>query len=234
MAKKFFTYRSFNDKAIATELYRLLTAENIPIEWESSEGFFDPSFVRNEILELYYIKLYPEDFIKADSLLEKLVSENNEKPPVDYYLYSFSDQELLDVVSKPHEWNVYDCLWAEKILKERGKDIDSTWIAGKKKEYLEELKKPWRTDKWWILLAFIMILLATYFFHIFSAFGLVFLGLYIGFSKKTIPDGSRVMAFSENERSMGKIFLIIGLLLSLYFILLFSGVISWYWVSHNF
>ena len=41
----------------------------------------------------------------------------------DYYLLSFSDDELIDVVSKSDEWNKFDVSLAKKLLKERGNEI---------------------------------------------------------------------------------------------------------------
>ena len=68
MADEFVTYKSFNDKVIATELCAQLTVNSIPFKWESTEGFFDVTFANNEILNHYYVKLRPADFKKADEL----------------------------------------------------------------------------------------------------------------------------------------------------------------------
>ena len=69
MIGQFIKYRSFNDKALAIELYQNLSADGIPVAWEDTEGFFDASFANNEFLNIYYIKLRQEDFKKADEIL---------------------------------------------------------------------------------------------------------------------------------------------------------------------
>ena len=101
MADTFITYRSFNDKAFAVELFNKLKGEGIPVVWEDSERYFDVSFSYNEMLNMYYIKLRQDDFKKADDILSRLVKEDSGKISDDYYLYSFSDDELKDILKKP-------------------------------------------------------------------------------------------------------------------------------------
>ncbi|MEI9912163.1 MAG: hypothetical protein WDO71_22420 [Bacteroidota bacterium] len=65
IAEQLIKYRSFNDKALATELYQKLTEEGVPVAWEDTEGYFDASFSNNEFLNIYYIKLRQQDFKKS-------------------------------------------------------------------------------------------------------------------------------------------------------------------------
>ncbi|MEI9912162.1 MAG: hypothetical protein WDO71_22415 [Bacteroidota bacterium] len=88
------------------------------------------------------------------------VSENKEEPVGDYYLFSFSDDELMDVLRKPDEWNEFDLYWAKKILHIRGVEIKPEDLEKAKQERLDELKQPWILDKLWIICAIALWILA--------------------------------------------------------------------------
>jgi hypothetical protein len=224
MGEQFVKYRTFNDKALAAALCQLLADHNIPYVTESTEGFFDVSFANNEILNLYYVKLFPQDFRRADELLNNVV-EKDPGPVGDYYLFSFSNDELIDVLTKPDEWNAFDLYWARKILKTRGAAIDDIEIARARENRIEQLRKPWKLEGYWLLLPLLLCLLAFFFFHVASAFALVFLGSYVTFSKKTLPDGMRVLAFSAGDRRLGRVILGAGIVAALAAFALAAGYV---------
>lgn len=226
MAEKFIKYRSFNDKAVATELCRLFAENNIPFAWESTEGFFDASFANNELLNLYYVKIRQQDFSKADELLMNSVIKSDQQPVGDYYLFSFSTDELLEVLQSPDEWNAFDQYWAKKILKTRNVEINEEELIKTKIKKLEELKRPWIVDKLWLFFAFTSWVVAFWFINIFFAFAVLYTGGYILFSKKTMPDGQKVLAFSDRDRLLGKITLIAGIALAIFILLQYFGIIE--------
>jgi hypothetical protein len=226
MAVKFIKYRSFNDKALATELCQLLAENNIPFAWESTEGFFDVSFANNDILNLYYVKLRQEDFAKADELLMNSVMKSDQQPIGDYYLFSFSTEELIEVLQNPDEWNAFDQYWAKKILKSRGVEISDEELSKAKAKKLDELKRPWIVDKLWLFLAFTLWVVALWFVLFYAAIAVILLSVYISFSKKTMPDGQKVLAFSETDRLLGEIVLVAGILLFGFILFQYFGVIE--------
>lgn len=226
MTEKFIKYRSFNDKAVATELCRLFAENNIPFAWESTEGFFDASFANNDLLNLYYVKIRQQDFSKADELLMNSVIKSDQQPLADYYLFSFSTDELLEVLQSPDEWNAFDQYWAKKILKTRNVEINEEELNKVKTKKLEELKRPWIVDKLWLFFAFTSWVVAFWFINIFFAFAVIYTGGYILFSKKTMPDGQKVLAFSDTDRLLGKIMLIAGIALAIFILLQYFGIIE--------
>ena len=228
MANEFVTYRSFNDKVLATELYEKLAAAGIPVAWESTEGQFDAAFSFNEFANFYYVKIHVQDFEKAGTLLLQAADET-EEPPGDYYLFSFSDKELADVIKVPGEWNEYDRYWAQQILDKRGVPVEQEAWLQEKQERLAELEKPWELSKAWILGGIALLIAAFYFLHIIWAGGAVFLGLYISFSKKTLPNGERVKAFSPADRFLGRIVFITGLAIALLILLWVAGITDFEW-----
>lgn len=223
MTTKFVRYRTFNDKAIATQLCETLSNNQIPFEWESTEGFFDASFANNDILNLYYVKIRPEDFAKVDQLLMNSVVEDKQEPVGDYYLFSFSNDELLEVVYKPYEWNEFDLYWARKILAARGVEIKAEHIEEAKKEELKKIKKPWELGKAWVFCALAAGVFSLFILHVFWSLAVFFVGLYIAFGKRTTPDGERIYAFSENDRFYGKLCMVVGAVLSLYILSRYFG-----------
>jgi hypothetical protein len=226
MEGKFVKYRSFNDKPLAIELYQKLSEAGIPVAWEDTEGFFDVTFANNEILHLYYVKLKQEDFKKADVILTNSVMEGDHQPIGDYYLFSFSNDELIDVLKNPHEWNAFDLYWARKILASKDIELNEDELNQVKTTRIEELKKPWILDKLWLFCAFSLWVVAFWFVHIYAAAAVIFIGSYISFSKKTMPDGQRVMAFSDTDRLLGKVFLGAAIALAIFILLQYYGVIE--------
>ena len=230
MPEKFVKYRSFNDKALAVELYEKLSAAGIPVAWEDTVGYFDASFANNDLLNIYYVKLRQQDFKSADELLMNTVIENVQEPVSDYYLFSFSNDELIEVLKKPDEWNEFDLYWAKKILNTRGIEVKPEDLEQAKKQRLAELKKPWNLDKVWVFCAFALLFVSIALLHFMSTFMVIFIGTYIVFTKKTLPDGQRVKAFSPNDRVLGKIVLAGAALVILCMIFYLCGFSGYQWI----
>lgn len=202
MKEEFITFEKFNDHNSAKELGELIAEQNIEFLLEDNSLSFDPTFANNGFGKEYCIKLKKNDFEKANKILtDKAVKEINDIDK-DYYLLSFSDDELIDVVSKSDEWNKFDVSLAKKLLKERGKEITSEEIEKIKQQRIVELSKPEEGQKNYIILGYI------------TAFLGGLLGIFIGWHlltyKKTLPNGNRIYAYSENDRKQGNRILIIG------------------------
>src|SRR4051812_16649676 len=105
MQENFITFEKFNNQYDAKEFGRLISEENIEYELEDNSLSFDPTFGNNDFGKEYCIKIKKEDFEKVNQILEiKSEKEINDVDP-DYYLLSFSDDELIEVISKSDEWN---------------------------------------------------------------------------------------------------------------------------------
>ncbi len=124
--------------------------------------------------------------------------------PEDYYLFSFSNNELIEVIQKKDEWNEIDYLLAIKLLKNRGVEITSEDIEKTQKDRLSQLKKPEKSARSWIIAGYIIAMLG----------GL--LGFIIGYvlltQKKTLPNGERVYEYIESDRKHGKNILYVGII----------------------
>jgi hypothetical protein len=207
---QFITFQKFNDEGPALELCALLKEHQIDHQFENSSASFDPAFANSEIDREYRIKLRKDDFAKADNLLLAISSKQLDEVGKDYFLFDFSDKELLEVVAKKDEWSSLDFLLAQKILKERGKEIQPEDFEALKKQRLNELSKPEESQKVLVFAGYIMALLG----------GL--LGVLIGWQlmthTKTLPNGERVYGYSRDDRMHGKRIVIIGIVFFLLWI----------------
>lgn len=197
MEPEFITYQKFNDPALANELAGLLDEHRIKYYIEEETSGFDPSMVMSNAAVDYAVKIKDKDFEQVNQLIKEAESKNIEGIDEDYYLYDFTNDELMDVLTKADEWSALDYVLAQKILTKRGKSFTEKDIAAIKEKRMEELKAADPPQTTWIILG-----------YLFAVIGGI-LGLFIGWHlksyKKTLPDGERVYAYTENDRWHGKI-----------------------------
>ena len=211
MKEEFIIFQKFNSESLAVDFGSLLNDNKIEYLLENNSVNFDPILSNNEFGKEYCIKIKKVDFEKTNDILrEKAKAEINEIQD-DYYLLSFSDDELIDVIEKSDEWNKFDVELAHKLLKERGNEITEEQINEIKKQRIVELSKPEEGQNIYIIIGYICAFLGG------------FLGVFIGWHlltyKKTLPNGNRIYAYSENDRKHGNRILILGVLFIVIWIL---------------
>lgn len=196
MTEDFITYKKFNNKNSADKFGRLLEQEKIKFDIENNSISFDVSFSNNSNFGCEFcVKIKKSDFEKVDEILLKKSEEDIQKIPGDYYLLSFSDDELIDVISKSDEWSTFDVALSKKLLKEKGKEVTPAEIEAIKNKRLEELAKPEKSQKTYII--------AGYIFAILGGWLSLFIGWHLLSYKKTLPNGDKVYAYSEIDRRQG-------------------------------
>lgn len=206
MEPEFITYQKFDDPALADDLAETLSGHNIPYQIEKETTGFDPSFVMNNAAVYYAVKVKSADFEKVNALLKEQVNVDADQVQQDHYLFSFTDNELKEVVTKADEWSPFDVVLARKILAERGINISDSEIQHINEERIEELKKPDKPQTTWIIIGYICAFAG-------GVFG-IFIGWYLATGKKTLPDGERVFEYSESDRRHGKYIFYIGIVIS--------------------
>lgn len=199
--EEFLTFKKFNDPVLANDFGKLLKQNGFNFELKDDTNF-DPSFANNFSSKQFTIKLKPSDFEKVNELLLVSAKEEINLVDKDYYLYEFTDKELIEIVTKPEEWNEFDYLLAQKLLKERGKEINPEVVDVLKKQRQEDLSKPEAAHKIWIVLGYLTAISG----------GLIgiFIGLALATGNKTLSNGTRVYSYAANERKHGRIIVIIG------------------------
>ncbi len=196
MDEPFLTFRRFNDSEMAAEMAARLKEHKIRVELEDNGKLFDPSFAKNFLDRDIRVKLRAKDFEQADGIMKDFYSEQADKVGEDYYLYQFSDSELVDIIRNPDEWGWLDYALAQKILSGHGIRIPSKELKRFQDEKLRMLSRPDAADKSWTYMAYLLALIAPP------------LGMIIGFSmsnmRRTLPDGQRHFVYSRKDRNHGK------------------------------
>jgi hypothetical protein len=204
MATDFVTFQRFNDKAAALALAETFKGNNFEVELEDASANFDITFANNEIDKDFRVKLKPEDFERANIFLQQQAAKDLADIDPNYYIFDFSDEELKEIIEKQDEWSSLDFLLAQKILRERGVEVNVEQIQTLKAKRIEELSEPEKSPKLLIIsgyvLAFIGGLLA------------IVIGAYLRNHKKTLPNGERVFGYAIADRAHGERILILGIL----------------------
>ena len=211
-SEEFITFQKFNDQIAAMDLGAILHEGNIDYELENASPSFDASFANNELSKEFRIKIRKQDFEKANGLIKQISLSQLDSVDKDYYLFDFTDEELMEIISKPDEWGQFNFLLAQKILKARGKEIKPEEVEELNEQRLEELAKPEGEQEGWIIAGYIMSFLG-------GLLG-VFYGWHLLTHKRTLPNGKSVYAYSQSDRKHGNRIFLIGIFFSLFWILI--------------
>lgn len=204
MTENWIVFRKLNTLIQAQELETLLNENNIKTVLADNIAPVDITFSGSTLLNEYEIKIDASNFEKAEAVLEKDAESLLEKMDQDYYLLSFTDEELYEVLIKSDEWSIFDYKLAQKILTNRGKTIDHEMLASLKKERLNILSKPEENQRPWIIAGYLFSFLG-------GGIGIV-IGYSLWTSKKTLPNGKRIYSYNDADRKQGKTIFIIGMI----------------------
>jgi len=202
MSMELSTYRKFIYKDDALNLIKVLEEHQITYELANNSSQLDSSFGGDINTKQFELKIQKEDFAKVESLEEDLIKNDVENVSEDYHLFEFSDEELLEIVTKKEEWNKFDYLLAQKILKQRGKEINTELLNVIYKQRIQDLSTQEESPTWLIMIGYAAALL--------GGFLGVFIGGYLMYYKKALPNGDSIYGFSKRDRSHGQNILIIS------------------------
>ncbi len=195
MPETFITYKTFNDADLARQTGELLKKNGIPCEIEDYRHVFDVSFAYNTIDPNISLKLQAKDFVKARAILETYYNDALPAVNKDYYLFDFTNDELLSLLSKPDEWGEFDFKLAQYILKERGVETNTRMINSFFQERKASLSVQETVTSRYIPSSYISALTGGF-------FGFVN-GYNLAFSKKTLYDGEQVFTYNKETRIHG-------------------------------
>lgn len=212
MNDNYSVFRKYPTLEQVKNLESILNNNNITTQIADNIAPVDTSFSGSTLQNQYEIKIQLSDFEKAEKILNENAENLIDQVDKDHYLFSFTDEELYEILLKADEWNEFDYKLAQKILIQRGKSIDSQLLNALKKQRLETLSKPEENQKPWIIAGYIFAILGG------------FLGILIGYSlwtsKKTLPNGSQVYSYTEKDRMHGKNIFYIGIILLPFYIII--------------
>ena len=151
----FLTYTRFYAIEDAGPLIELLKKEQIPYEVEHEVNQLEPVYIGQSFDPMIAIKIPQDQFSKLSFLLGETAEDSNEAIQEDYYLFSFSDDELIEVIKQPAEWNAFDRSLAQKILSERKVPLPTLSAVSNQSKYQSE-----RLETKWIILGYLLSWLA--------------------------------------------------------------------------
>jgi hypothetical protein len=140
-------------------------------------------------------------------------------------LFSFTNKELFEIISKQDEWGDLDYQLAQKILRDRGEEISLDEIQALKSRRIKVLSKPEQSQTQLVLIGYAinsiscLSLFLNLKFRFIWIMGAAILGAIISQTKKTLPTGELVFSFNEQDRKHGKI--ITTLSIFFFFVIIF-------------
>lgn len=232
MPESFLTFQTFSDPAIAREVEEILQNAGIELILEKeAPRLLDKIWIGYSLEPDIIIRIKPDDFEKAHQCLQNYFDSHINEIRKDYFLFSFSNDELLEVIRKPDEWGDLNYRLAQKILADKGVSPDDSIIQKMKHVRIEELAKHEKTDWGVIIIAYSFLFAGILFLlpifeagFVFSPYGFIIcllLGRHLAYNKKILPNGSTALTYNAFSRKQGKIIIIAAI------ILLLVSIIAW-------
>lgn len=139
MAALFRTFQQFNDPGLASVIAEKLEAQKIECVVEKVRPLLEPGFFRNTVEQTIHLKVRATDLNDAHKALEEYYRHQLQDVDPGYYLFSFTDVELLEIVAKPDEWGHFDYVLARALLADRGLEIPDETVDQMKQQRLRQL-----------------------------------------------------------------------------------------------
>jgi hypothetical protein len=204
----FLTYSRFYTKEEAEEFAALLDANNILFDAERLRTPLDNIYLGEDSEPKYIVKVMQEDFGKVESLVKKEMEKQVDELPADYYLFQFSNEELLEVLQKSEDWNHLDQTLAKRLLQQRNVRTDGLAVLAVFNE--EEINGKERISTTTLVITYLLAI-------IFAIVGMLIGALMIT-AKRTMKDGSKMPLYDNWTVNQGWIVFNIGLVRTLIFL----------------
>ncbi len=185
-------FKSFYSEEEAATMLELLSDNNINAKIEKTRVIIDKLITGDDLDTSIHLKIKPADFQRASRVIDELIEKNIAAIEEDHYLYSFSNDELMETINKPDEWSNQDHILAKKILADRGVSFSENEINAKKAERLAAIAKPEKAKTSTLVISYIMAVILPVF--------ALLLSLYMLTAKKILPDGNKVNVFDTKSR----------------------------------
>ncbi|MDJ0366628.1 hypothetical protein QMK33_15835 [Hymenobacter sp. H14-R3] len=205
----FRAFQTFASAEAAQPLLAMLAQQGIVARTDADNGqmAFDSSFANNRLVSKFTVKLQLADFERGGQLLADVNQHAISQADPNHYLFTFSDEELFDLLVKPDEWSSFDVALAGQLLRERGHDVSADTLRLLRQHRVAELAQPDKDHKMWILGGYVSALLGGF-------FGLL-IGYQLYFHRKELSDGRYVPAYSPTDRVHGLRILVLSIIMLL-------------------
>lgn len=194
------TFTKFHTTQEGETLIQMLRDAKIEYTIEYERNPLDKIYTGESPDPMIAVKIPAADFEEVNALL--LAHAKTQLTGIDpgYYMLHFTNEELLDVINNPDDWNHFDQALAQKLLSERNVPLP----AGLPQKPGEGHYKPARLETQWLL--------AEYLLSITLMYAGIIIGLVTLFAFKTLKTGKKANLYDEATRTHAKIMLGLGVL----------------------
>lgn len=204
-------YKLYYNREQAEAVGAVLGEAGIAYEIIATRRQFDPSYAFNAVDPDINLMLGAEDFSRANEVLKIYYAKQVETVDPNYYLFHFSDKELLDIIRKQDEWGAFDVALAKQILHDRGIPITEEADAISTRQRMVELAQPEAAPLWMFVAGYVLAFV--------SGFGGFVMGRLLS-ATKILPNGQRVTVYTKSDHAHGRVIMVIGGLLFVTYILI--------------
>ena len=205
---------SLTDATSSEEIIRILESNKINFKIQDTAKDFDASFANNEAKQSILIMLDPKDFELATSVLEQNTVFDINEIDTQHPMFSFSTDELKDVVKNYDEWHPIDVKLAKYLLDKHNITVEQREI---KEQQDTKLLKSYDKER-----SSFLTLLLGYTFCLLGGIAGIGIAIFLMKAKKKLPDGTSQYIYGDSDRSHGFFMLLLG---GIVFILLLFNTI---------
>jgi hypothetical protein len=210
----FETYQTFMSLEQAMEVVELLKEARIPYSLEKPVQLVDSVFTGAMLLPAAVLRIPGNYFSQLNELLENNASNNIASGVYDasHYLYDFSDEELIDVITQVEEWHPNDIILAKIILKNRGINITDSDISQRRKRHLTDLRKPKKGKPVLMIITFAACFIGAFMFTWLILALSLGMGYYYWKDTTIDPEGKKFWTFDTETRYIGILMMVLSVL----------------------
>lgn len=198
----FKTFMSFTEMNRVTEITEILKKSVIPFRLQDTSKDFDVTFSNDASKNSFLIMLDQNDFDKASAVLEEKIEFDINEIDGQHPLFSFSANELKDVVKNYDEWHPFDIRLAKHLLEKQNIHLSDDEI---KEHKLQKEIKEEQPEKPALLTLFM-----GYAFCLGGGLAGIGIALFMLTGKKTLSNGSKKYIYSKSDRKHGFYMLLLG------------------------
>ena len=213
---EFVSYKKFTNQIEVNDIVDVLKENKIEFQIQNS-SLPNLFITNNELNNEFKLMLRKDDFEKVDQLLTGIAEKQIATISNDYYLFEFSDDELLDIIKNKDEWGIFDYTLAKKILTVHGVELTKNILLSVNEKRIKELGEEKRDIKM-VLFGFVFTLISysILFKSEFISFSLLATGVgsvfgyILNYQEITLPNGIRKLVYTKTYRLSGKIILLLN------------------------
>ncbi|RYZ32104.1 MAG: hypothetical protein EOP49_38010 [Sphingobacteriales bacterium] len=217
LKEELIVFQTYTDKEQAQRAAATLENNGIAVAVEENLALLDSAIIGQQFQNPYSLKIPGSAFTRAAALLEAHTEIDLNQVDPEYMLLSFTDEELIEVLSNKSEWGIYNYKLAEKLLELRGVQVDTSAVSLAHAEKEAQASIPQKYDLYWIFIGYatavgsgLMPVLVPFIFPVACMLSLV-IGYFLIFSKKTLSNGTRIFTYNRSSRIHGLIIFILAI-----------------------